>query len=281
MNAANLITCSICDTQYSPASMRTCPVCHNKPLPPHKRHPQQADDIPTVAQRPHPIMVQCGRCMQRYDSNTTHTCPQAKNRTQHHMRNSEQTHKKVSVSDPNLQAMLEDLAESTRQYHDTKVAYKQLKRENSVFTKLKRKLSPSRKKLPKRAHQSPEIRAIIGHLDNAALRFQKYLLFDSIKVMIEEAIASNPRDVIESVRSGERGSPEIIVNTWIANTAGDFAESGQFHMYRGVLNPMSGGTDLPKIFDAAMLELVRLGHIDSDYAKEQMAGLRRNILAVG
>lgn len=33
MNAAGLISCPTCSAQYSPASMKRCPICHGKPLP--------------------------------------------------------------------------------------------------------------------------------------------------------------------------------------------------------------------------------------------------------
>jgi hypothetical protein len=67
----------------------------------------------------------------------------------------------------------------------------------------------------------------------------------------------------------------------IANTSGDMAESGQYHIYRGVLNPMGPGEDLLKIFDSAMDELVKLGDMDEKNAQEQKEAIRKNIQGVG
>ena len=67
----------------------------------------------------------------------------------------------------------------------------------------------------------------------------------------------------------------------IANTSGDMVESGQYHIYRGVLNPMGPGEDLLNIFDSAMDELVKLGDIDEKNAQVQKEALRKNIQGVG
>lgn len=58
-------------------------------------------------------------------------------------------------------------------------------------------------------------------------------------------------------------------------------ESGQYHIYRGVLNPMGPGKDLPMMFDATYDELVQMKAIASDYAEQQKAALRENIKGVG
>ena len=66
----------------------------------------------------------------------------------------------------------------------------------------------------------------------------------------------------------------------IVNISGDLAQSGQFHVYRGVLNPVRGA-DLVKIHDSAIAELVKIGFINDDQAKEQMKGLRECIAIAG
>ena len=58
-------------------------------------------------------------------------------------------------------------------------------------------------------------------------------------------------------------------------------ESGQYHIYRGVLNPMGPGEDLLKMFDATYDELVHMKAIDPGYANKQKAALRKNMKDVG
>ena len=67
----------------------------------------------------------------------------------------------------------------------------------------------------------------------------------------------------------------------ILNISGDMVESGQHHIYRGVINPMGPGQNLLKIFDSAMDELVKLGDTDKENAETQKKAIRENIKNVG
>lgn len=67
----------------------------------------------------------------------------------------------------------------------------------------------------------------------------------------------------------------------IANISGDTVGSGQYHIYRGVLNPIGPGQNLLKILDSAMDELVRLGDTDKENAETQKKATRENTRKVG
>ena len=67
----------------------------------------------------------------------------------------------------------------------------------------------------------------------------------------------------------------------IANVSGDYVSSGEYHLYRGILNPMGIGSDLLKIFDGALDELINCGYMDERQAKEQKDGIREQIKQVG
>ncbi len=75
---------------------------------------------------------------------------------------------------------------------------------------------------------------------------------------------------------------EQIVYATIGEIAGDLAESGRFHIYRGVFDPSTGiGEDLLKIYDDSADKLVQMGAIDKDFAKRQKSTLRNRIKQVG
>jgi len=103
--------------------------------------------------------------------------------------------------------------------------------------------------------------------------------FDSVREQVEKAIHSDTKKFLEVVRKG-RTVRKYIYST-IANISGDMVESGQYHIYRGVLNPMGPGEGLLKIFDWAMDELVKLGDTDTENAEKQKKAIRENIKSVG
>lgn len=72
-----------------------------------------------------------------------------------------------------------------------------------------------------------------------------------------------------------------MVYSMIANAAGDLVESGKYHVYRGVLDPLRGGKDLLRIYDKAVDEMVREGASGAEFAAEQKAIIRENIKTVG
>lgn len=72
----------------------------------------------------------------------------------------------------------------------------------------------------------------------------------------------------------------------IGNYAGDLLETGEFHLYRGVLSP--AGKELLKYYDFSMKEVLKIGGINPDgepltekYIKEQRNILLDNIRQVG
>lgn len=103
--------------------------------------------------------------------------------------------------------------------------------------------------------------------------------FDLVKSYVEKSILSHTRQFLDDVRKGR--SIRKYVYATIANISGDMVESGQYHIYRGVLNPMGPGEDLLKIFDSAIDELVILGDLDKEYAQEQKQEIRKSIQDVG
>lgn len=103
--------------------------------------------------------------------------------------------------------------------------------------------------------------------------------FNLVKAHVKNSILSNTEQFINTVRKGR--TVRKYVYSMIANVSGDMVESGQYHIYRGVLSPTGPGEDLLKVFDSAMDELVRLGDTDTKHAEEEKEATRKNIQNVG
>jgi hypothetical protein len=122
-----------------------------------------------------------------------------------------------------------------------------------------------------------EVEEFFEILDEATDKFGSG--FDLVREQIETMLNSDTKQFLDVVRKG-RTVRKYIYST-IANISGDMVESGQYHIYRGVLNPMGPGEELLKIFDAAMDELAKLGDTDTENAEKQKKAIRKNIKSVG
>ncbi len=132
----------------------------------------------------------------------------------------------------------------------------------------------------KKAFAPKEVKAAFGALDEAAYKFQTDA-FQMVRKVIERNLLANPDALVGVVRESGGRTPREWIYSQIGNIAGDMLESGQYHIYRGVLSPMGPGADLLKMFEATYDELVQMKAIDVDYANGQKATLRKNIAGVG
>jgi hypothetical protein len=123
-----------------------------------------------------------------------------------------------------------------------------------------------------------EVKAALGILDEASCTFDNEA-FQLVRSHIEKIILTKPDEFVNLIQNGM--SPRQWVYTTIANIAGDLVESGNYHMYRGVINPMGLGNDLLKLFDAAIDELTKIGALGAKKAKTEKAAIRENIKSVG
>ena len=104
-------------------------------------------------------------------------------------------------------------------------------------------------------------------------------VFQLVRGLIEKILFAHSDKFIEKIRQG--ASPHHWVYRTIANIAGDLVESGNYHIYRGVLNPMESGEELVEIFDMAVDKLVEMRVLDTEQAKKEKGALRENIKSVG
>ena len=122
-----------------------------------------------------------------------------------------------------------------------------------------------------------EFKEAMEILDEAEDKFEAD--FGVVREYVEKGLDANKEQFLELVQKS--GSVRKYIYTVIANISGDMVESGQYHIYRGVLNPMGPGEGLLKIFDGAMDELVKLGDTDAKNAEKQKKAIRENIKNIG
>jgi len=129
----------------------------------------------------------------------------------------------------------------------------------------------------KQKPKDSEVKEIMEILDEIENKFGTD--FDVVREYVERGLDTNKEQFLELVQKS--GSVHKYVYTVIANISGDMVESGQYHIYRGVLNPMGPGENLLKIFDFAMDELVKVSETNKEHAEAQKKAIRENIKNVG
>jgi hypothetical protein len=111
-----------------------------------------------------------------------------------------------------------------------------------------------------------------GHIERSRV-------FQLIRGHIEKILFACSDEFSEKIRQGA-SSCHWVYRT-IANVAGELVESGNYHIYRGVLNPMEPGEELVEIFDMAEDKLVEMRVLNTEQAKKEKSVLRENIKSVG
>jgi hypothetical protein len=133
-------------------------------------------------------------------------------------------------------------------------------------------------KILRRIFAPKEVRIVLGVLDEVGFGFDCEA-FRILRNRIQDAFLQDYSKVVSAVEEGI--SPRQQVYFAIANLAGDYLESGEYHLYRGILNPLGPGEDLLRLFDVSLDKLVQSGAIDDGDAKAQKTGIRECIESVG
>lgn len=132
--------------------------------------------------------------------------------------------------------------------------------------------------IDKKTRQPKEIKDTLDILDKLSCKYN-CTSFKLVRNEIEQIIFTRSDEFVKMVQNG------VQIRQWlygaIANTAGNLAESGKYHLYRGVINPIGEGKDLIKLFDIFTDELVKMGYVDSISATNVKQSLRESIKTVG
>jgi hypothetical protein len=134
--------------------------------------------------------------------------------------------------------------------------------------------------------RSPIIKAVNGSLDDLDYEYSKgdsnaYEAFKLVKAAILKIVNNEPEKVERYITDNERNNitPRIWAISSINNIAGDWVESGRYHLYRGVLNSLGSG--LLALFTDTNNKLVDLRSIDPGYAKDQVTNIKKSVGMAG
>lgn len=130
----------------------------------------------------------------------------------------------------------------------------------------------------KRLFAPKEVSAAVGILDEISCDIN-LSGFEVVHEPIKNLIISDMNKFVETVKKSP--SIRVWVLSAVANMTGDAMESGEFHVYRGVLNPTGPGKALLKAFCYCLDGLVKEGQISSANAEKQKETLRKNIAEIG
>lgn len=123
-----------------------------------------------------------------------------------------------------------------------------------------------------------EVKSALSILDEASQTFGG-TGFELVRKHIEKTLRAHPDKFVRVI---QKGAPtRQWVYSAIANIAGDLVEGGNYHIYRGMLNPMEPGNEILNIFDRAVDELTKMGVLGAEKARQQKKAIRENIKNVG
>lgn len=126
---------------------------------------------------------------------------------------------------------------------------------------------------------SKEIKTVLATLDELDSEFNKFLMFPEVKSRVKETLLKNDKH-ITNIMIEQDIKPLRTAYSWINNVSGDMIESGEYHIYRGTLNPMTGD-ELLQIFDISTDKLFEIGDMDKEKASKHKEDIRRNIKSMG
>jgi hypothetical protein len=121
-----------------------------------------------------------------------------------------------------------------------------------------------------------EVKVTLNILDELSLEL-KSEAFKEISGQVKKGILSDFNNVVSQVKDEE--SARHLIYFSIANIAGEYINSGHYHIYRGILNPL--GNEFLDLFDMAVNRLLYAGAIKEKEAEEQKTGVKRSIKGLG
>jgi hypothetical protein len=102
--------------------------------------------------------------------------------------------------------------------------------------------------------------------------------FEDIKNKVESNLLKDKKEIAKII-SQDGISPHEIVYFGINNNVREMLESGQYHVYRGVLNFM--GNYFLNAFCISMDELVKMGAVSKDDGEEYKSIVKDNMNQMG
>jgi len=125
---------------------------------------------------------------------------------------------------------------------------------------------------------SKELKAAYGAIDelDVTLNNPAYKL---VRAQIEPVLKDDSADIISLIKNGT--TPRNWALCAIANVSGDLIETGNYHLHRGVLNPLGEGPNLLKLYHDAIDESVKAGATDEETSQRIKSQLDDIIKKIG
>ena len=132
----------------------------------------------------------------------------------------------------------------------------------------------------KRAFLPKELRALWGVMDELEYRFREHrIAFQIVRSRTEHEVLGDREGYAKGIRGGV--DPRQMIYTIFCLHSAESAACGEYHVYRGVLNPMGPGVGLVAIFEESLKELLKLGAILPEVARGHRADLQDRIAENG
>lgn len=125
--------------------------------------------------------------------------------------------------------------------------------------------------------RSNEISLCLKALDASKAHLGQFSSFVRVHGVVKERIKKSEKAIVEAVKNG--ANPEVIAVAEVTNISGDFVESGDLCIYRGVLSPI--GQDMLNLHKAAYQRMVELGATTQGNASLEIEALINNLRMVG
>ena len=125
----------------------------------------------------------------------------------------------------------------------------------------------------------PEIKEMLNTINKVNLKFDD-IFFRLIKNHVEKAILSNPNELLESIKNNNT-TPYQAVYSMMLNRGMDLLESGNYHIYRGVLNPCNNGPKILQFTELCIDELINSGGFSATDGETVRRNIREMIKETG
>lgn len=124
---------------------------------------------------------------------------------------------------------------------------------------------------------NPEVKSCLQALDEITSEFDDF----SFKSLVKPQVINCLKDVDKTVYSirEDKMNPRTAIFLLISNITGDMLSSGEYHVYRGVLNMT--GNELLKVFYYAVKKLEESGFHSAEDAEKDREWVRNQIKTMG
>lgn len=128
-----------------------------------------------------------------------------------------------------------------------------------------------------RIFEPKEIKMFRAGLDKLEKRLGSSSSFDRVRRVIEADLKVSRKEYMTAISNAK--DPESIAANSVGNVSGDFVESGQLHVYRGVLSP--AGENMLDLYIRTTKFAVDQGDLEEEIYEANLKTIKSNIKSIG